>query len=242
MSSNNTESNERIRVEGIFDTLEFPEQLVAHVVDIGDGHSERRIAGYAVESDLAVHHSFVATVFLALRGELPTAGELAAFSTALTLLSPTSVNESAGHVAVLARITAASDEVLGAVIASAIGQSTKAELIDHDALCAFVDGNGEAPPSCITTDADAVERYRAVVERSHRWFQTPLSAAAALTRVATAWALLAKLQFRSALQLQSVSLLARLPVLLGEAGHVVMGTVTRYATRTPDHHYVEAQR
>jgi len=236
------------RVEGIFDRLEFPEQLVAHVVDIGDGVSERRIAGYAVESDLAVQPGFLATAFLALRGELPTASELEAFSTALTLLAPTSVTENAGHVAVLARVTAAADEVLGAVIATAVGQATKAELVDHAGLCAFVDGAAAAPLSCLTTDSAAVDRYDALTARSQRWFPTPLpststpTSTTGLTRVATAWAVLAKLQFRSPLELHGLSLLARLPVLFGEARHVVTGSVTRYPTRTPDHHYVEEQR
>lgn len=230
------------RQQGIFDRLEFPATVTAHVVDIGDGHSERRIAGYAVESDLAVHHDFVAVSFLAVRGELPTPVERTAFSTALTLLAPTSVAESAGHATVLARVAAAPDEVLGAVIASAVGQDTKAELAVHTELCAFVDGVGAAPPSCITTDAPAIARYAEIVARSSTWFVTPLPSTPALTRVATAHALLAKLGVRTSLELHGVSLLARLPVLLGEARHVAMGSVTRYATRTPDYHYVEESR
>lgn len=227
------------RQHGIFDRLEFPDTLSAHVVDIGDGRSERRIAGYAVESDLAVHHDFVAVMFAALRGELPTAAEHAAFSTALTLLSPTSVAETAGHATVLARVTAAPDEVLGAVIASAVGQDAKAEVAAFADLCSFVDGTSAAPVSCIATDDAAIARYAAVVARSSSWFSTPLPHTPALTRVATAHALLAKLGLRTAMELHGVSLLARLPVLLGEARHVAMGSVTRYATRTPDHHYVE---
>jgi hypothetical protein len=227
------------RRHGLFDRLEFPATITANVVDIGDGTSERRIAGYAVESDLAAHHDFVAVSFLALRGELPTPAERAAFSTALTLLSPTSVAESAGHATVLARVAAAPDEVVGAVIASAVGQDAKAEVASHAELCAFVDGAGDAPASCITTDAAAVARYAEVVARSSTWFAAPLPHTPALTRVATAHALLAKLGLRTSLELHGVSLLARLPVLLGEARHVAIGSVTRYAARTPDYHYVE---
>lgn len=234
-----TMKHESTRQQGIFDRLEFPATLTANVVDIGDGTSERRIAGYAVESDLAAHHDFVAVSFLALRGELPTPAERAAFSTALTLLSPTSVAESAGHATVLARVAAAPDEVLGAVIASAVGQDAKAELASHAELCAFVDGVGDAPASCITTDAAAIARYADVVARTSMWFSAPLPHTPALTRVATAHALLAKLGLRTSLELHGVSLLARLPVLLGEARHVAMGSVARYATRTPDYHYVE---
>ena len=125
------------------------------------------------------------------------------------------------------------------MIASAVGQDAKAEVAAFADLCAFVDGTGSAPASCITTDDAAVARYADVVARSSTWFAAPLPPAPALTRVATAHAVLAKLGVRTSLELHGVSLLARLPVLLGEARHVAMGSVTRYATRTPDYHYVE---
>lgn len=233
--------NKTKRIEGVFDRLQFPEQLDAHVVDVGDGTGERRVAGYAVESDLAVHHGFVATAFLALTGELPSAGELSAFSTALTLLAPVGVNESAGHAAVLARTAAAPDEVMGGVVASALGQMTKAELELFPALCAFLDGTGAAPEAAVVEETAAVARYLLLASRSASWFAAPLPSAPALSRVASAYALLAKLNLRSALSLQAVSLVARLPALLGEARHVVMGAVTQYPTRTPDHHYVEEE-
>lgn len=239
---NTTSTGSAERQQGIFDRLEFPNTLRANVVDVGDGLGERRIGGYAVESDLAVHQDFLAVTFLALRGELPTAGERAAFSTAMTLLAPTSVAESAGHATVLARVTAAPDEVLGAVVAAAVGQHAKAELQSHAELCAFVDGTGAAPASACTDTADAVARYADLVARSTSWFATPLPATPALTRVASAHALLAKLGMRSLLELHAVSLMARLPALLGEARHVEMGSVTRYTTRTPDYHYVEEHR
>jgi hypothetical protein len=232
------------RIEGVFDRLQFPEQLTAHVVDVvaEDAGGERRVAGYAVESDLAVHAGFLATAFLALKGELPTAPELEAFSTALTLLSPASVNESAGHATVIARVAAAPDEVLGGVAATALGQMTKAELGDSAALWAYVDGVGPAPAAFVVDEAAAMARYLALASRSASWFSTPLPHAPALSRVASAYALLAKLGFRTGLELQAVSLLARLPALFGEARHIVMGAVTQYPTRTPDHHYVEGDR
>ena len=141
----------------------------------------------------------------------------------------------------IARVAAAPDEVLGGVAATALGQMTKAELKDHAALCAHVDGGGAAPADCVVEEAPAVARYLALVSRSAAWFSTPLPHAPALSRVASAYALLAKLGFRTGLELQAVSLLARLPALFGEARHVVMGAVTQYPTRTPDHHYVEAE-
>jgi len=143
---------------------------------------------------------------------------------------------------VLARVVAAPDEVIGAVVASAAGQDAKAELSTFAALCAFVDGDGQAPAACVTTETAAVERYAALVARSTTWCATPLPATPALTSTATAQAVLAKLGFRTTLELQALSLFARLPVLFGEARQTAIGSVTTYPTRLPDYHYVEVSR
>ena len=228
---------------GLFDGLSFPPRLTARVVD---PHGlERAIAGYDVESGLAATRGFLETAWLALTGELPTAGEHAALSCALTLLAPVHVGESPVHAAVVARVAACADEVLGGIAATAAGLFAKAELAAVPALTAALDGAG-AVPSVFAIEADephagaARDRYVALCARSAAWFAEPLPLELALNRVGSAYALLLRLGQHAPLALVAWTTLARLPVVFAEAARTAPGSVTQYPTRTPDYVYVEA--
>lgn len=228
-------------IEGLFDGITFPATLTAHVVDPGDRDRGRAIAGYDV-SGLALRADFLSTAWLALNGELPSAPERRALSTALTLLAPLHVGESPVHAAVLARVAACADEALGGIAGTALGLFGKAELDGFAALCAYVDGvdaDGSGVPAVFVDDADAAA-FAAVADSVDGALALPR--ARALNRVGCGHALLARLQQRAPVVLSAWALLARLPVVFGEARHVAPGSVTTYATRTPDYRYVEERR
>ena len=118
------------------------------------------------------------------------------------------------------------------IAGTALGLFGNAELDGFAALCAYVDGVDGV-------DADAVA-FAAVADSVDGALALPR--ARALNRVGCAYALLARLQQRTPVVLSAWALLARLPVVFGEARHVAPGSVTTYATRTPDYRYVEERR
>lgn len=219
---------------GLFDRIPFPDQLRGHVVD---PRGERRIHGYAVQTDLARNVGFVDLAWLAITGELPTTPQRAALTVALTWLAPLHVGDGPAHAAVLARIAGTPDKVLAGVAAVALGQLIDQELAMLPALQAWLDGEGEPPAAALGADP----AYDAVVVESAAWFERPLPAQPTLTRVATAYALLLKLGVHEPLRLHALVTWARLPVVLAEAAYNRAGGVSTYPARLPDYQYVEGE-
>lgn len=230
-------------VPGIFDGLTFPARLVAHVVSPARDPDERRIRGYAVESDLAAHVDFLDTVHLALTGELPTTAQHAALACALTLLAPVHVGEGPAHAGVLARVAGAPEEAVGGIVATALGQQLRDELALARGVFAWLDGAVELPAAARVTDPSAAAgaRHAALAARTVTWFSRPLPDDPVLTRVAAAFALLGRLGVRDPMQLHALALVARVPVIFAEAQATRFGGVREYATHTPPFTYVEEE-
>ena len=227
-------------IEGLFDRLSFPDRLAAHVVT---PEAEPRICGYSVREDLAAHVGLVETGWLALTGELPTPSEREALQTALVWLSPVHVGESPAHAAVLARTAGGSDDILPALAALAHGQHAAAEISSLAGLGAWLDGEAAVPAAAVDPDPSALaeQLHDRLVEDSLRWFgpRGALPRRPVLSRVAAAHALLHRLGAGEPLLVQTLSLWARLPVLLAEARHVRPGSVKTYPARTPEYRYTE---
>lgn len=227
--------------EGLFDRLTFPGRLTGRVASPGP---DPRIHGYSVEQDLVWNIDFTALCFLSLSGELPSPGERAALSAALTLLAPLHVGEAPAHAAVLARIAGAPATVIPGVAALALGELSAAEQAELGALLRFLAGEAMAPPLSAllpeptAEDEQSYERLRAA---SAAWLGEPLSlpAGVVLGRVACGYALLARLGLGDPYRLVALSTLARLPGVLAEALCVRPGGVSAYPARLPAYQYVE---
>ncbi len=96
-----------------FDDGEWPEQMLARVVDPGP---PLRLHGYAIDDDLARHRGVSDVHFLALTGELPNGEQARVFARTTVFLSGISVAEAPSHAAVLARIC---DGTTSAIIGTA---------------------------------------------------------------------------------------------------------------------------
>lgn len=226
---------------GILDRVAFPTQLTAHVVA---PTPDPRVHGYAVQADLGRHADFLDVAWLALTGEVPTAGERAALSLALVWLAPMAVNEAPTHAAVLAKVAGAPEEVVPAIAAVAVGQHTAAELAALAPLFAWLDGGLEAPPAAWVEPAPTTgqaEAWAALAGQSAHWFGADhaLPAGPVLRRVAGAYALLHRLGVRDTARLQALSLWARLPTILAEAACAASGAVMTYPAHLPAYQYVE---
>ncbi len=228
--------------EGILDRVAFPERLAGHVVDPAP---DPRLRGYAVQADLGENVGFLDVAWLALAGELPTAGEREALSRALTWLAPLHVGEAPAHAAVLARVAGAPDEALPAVAAVALGQAIAAECRELAPLFAWLEGPpGAAPPDVAIEPDPTPEQARALAglaADSARWFgpARALPAAPPLRRVAAAYALLHRLGAGDGPRLHAFAAWARLPAVLAEAACMPPGAVMRYPALLPAYRYVE---
>jgi hypothetical protein len=158
------------RPDGPVETGPWPTTLEARVVTPGD---EPRIHGYDVESDLAVHYSFVETTLLTLTGELPSAAQAEAFSVALEFLAPLSVAHAPTHAAVLARICGARFSSIAAIAAVTLAERARAILDEHSNVLDWLDGmNGGATAPPPESSRARSEGERASVSRLRRSLST----------------------------------------------------------------------
>lgn len=224
---------------GPFDREPWPEQLEARVVSPG---AAPRLHGYDVAGDLARHYTMSEVAWLALRGELPTEHERAAFDAALILLSPTHVAQAPAHAAILTRIAAAQPSATVGVAAVGLGELARCE---REALTASAKADADADSARAHAAADSATTDDTLAwldERMRTWFGEghglpPLPRA----RVACAHALLHRLGFSAPLHLELLSVWARLPAVLAEAALVPVGAVRSYPARAPDYRYVDEE-
>lgn len=229
-------------VDGILDRLETPATLTAHVVD---PRPDPRVHGYAVQADLARNIGVADLGWLALTGELPDEREREALGRALWWLAPLHVGEAPVHAGVLARISGAPDEVVPAVVTVALGQHIAAELRALAPMFAWLSGQVDEPPAVAVLGPDAApaerDAWAALVADSVRWFgrERAFPAAPALTRVAAAYAILARLGVGDPARLHAFATWARLPLALAEAACTAPGAVLRYPHDLPAYRYYE---
>ncbi|MFO0760779.1 MAG: hypothetical protein U0359_30160 [Byssovorax sp.] len=224
---------------GPFDVEPWPERLACHVVDPGP---IRRVHGYGVSFDLALHAGPLEVAWLAFQGELPGPGARAALSTALVLLAPIHAGEAPAHAAILARIAGAPAHLLPAIAAVALGELSRIEHARLAPLRRWLDTReGPIPEVARAIDPSPEEEraHREIASASARWLgDRALPASPALDRVALAHALLHLLGLDE-LTVHTLSVGARLPAVLAEARCVEAAAVRAYPARLPDYAYLE---
>lgn len=237
---------------GPFDREPWPRRLTAHVVSPG---AEPRLHGYDVTGDLARHYDMSAVVWLALRGELPTEHERAAFDTALVLLAPTHVGQAPGHAAYLSRLIGAAPVSSVAIAAVGLGELARTERQAMAPWLAWLERDpgdaGEVPACALTAEpvAEGLESSSAVEAIEARawldakmleWFgERGALPARPLHRIACAYAILHRLGWRAELAFELLLVWARMPAVLAEASFARPGAVRDYPARLPDYRYVD---
>ncbi len=199
------------------DARTTPERLVARVVQPGP---EPRLAGFGVEDDLARHYGFLEVAALLLRGELPDPAASAALSVALTFLSPATVAEGPGHLAVLSRICDARFPATLGLCATALSEEAGLVVREHAGWLAWLaappDGRGPAPAPFLATDEDECTSVRRLREHVERTGLAVPELEPAPTRTAALLAILRACGL-SAEAMQTAWVLARLPAVVAEA-------------------------
>lgn len=219
---------------GSFDVVEWPERLKARVVEPGE---EPAIHGYDVESDLAVHHGFTATLYLTLTGELPEPAVKRALEVVLTFLAPVAVNEAPSHAAVVTRLC---DSPARNVLAVAgIGLAERAHFVVEQQRATrtwLEDPRGPAPGEACADDAAAArhrQRLRAALGPALDVpaLSQPLSRDAALIAVLFACGL------RRAEQLEAVWMIAGLGASFAEGMATPTKSFREYPMNLPTFRY-----
>lgn len=151
---------------GMFEVVDWPDQLTARVVEPGP---DPRIHGYAVQGDLARHHTFSDVLYLSLVGEVPHALASRAFDVALTFLSPVPIQDGATHAAALSRLCNAPPRAALAVAAVALTERAQFLLDAHREFCAWLERPAPEPPEVYLAEDEVelarVERLRSVLPR-----------------------------------------------------------------------------
>ncbi|MBP6631702.1 MAG: hypothetical protein KA297_19855 [Kofleriaceae bacterium] len=229
---------------GPFDRQPWPTQLVAHVVEAGP---VPRVHGYDL-AGLVASYGVADLVWLGLRGELPAPHQRAALEVAAMLLAPVGVAEAPAHAAVLARITSASPGATLAIATVALG-----ELVGHELTTLapwrrwLAEPVGPVPTVALAPApcADGAALIAWLDGRLCTWFGPgaglPTSTDAPLGRVAAGYAVLHRLGLDGPLELETVAVWARLPIIAAEAARVRAGDVLGYPARLPDYQYVDGE-
>lgn len=221
---------------GPLDEATFPPTLAARVVDVGP--DETRLAGYAVESDLAHHYGLTEVLLLAATGELPDARQLALAEVALIGAAPVSPAEAAAHAALLVQLCGGRTAAIAGVAALGLAEQLDDQLEQLAELWPWLRGETPAPPSGALTDDPQEQRC---VTRLHDALRTRgvalptvlADASARLTRWATIVALLQAAGIDDVRAAHGLLLAARLPCLLAEAYAQPVGAFKDYPMNLP---------
>jgi hypothetical protein len=189
--SDTAEAPPGARAAGMLDAVAWPQKLKAAAID----PVERRLHGYAVETDLAANYEPADTLYLALTGELPTADASRGFAVAMTFLGCVGIHEGPTHAAFLARLCNAPARAVLQVAAVALAERARAAVEElHDFLTYLdgldgLDGGTAAPPDRYVTDdpsqAESIAHLRAALPEtlSVPALRHPLSRAAGIAAV-----------------------------------------------------------
>jgi hypothetical protein len=227
--------SEGVLQHGPIDDGDWPDSLTAHVVEPGD---ELHVAGYAAESDLAVHYGFSEIVFLLATGELPDRPTARAFDLALSFLAPAMVTEASIHATCLARLCGATSTGTLGVAAVALGEQARFEIERHHDLFEWLERPEGSPPAEFRSDSEnecaSVARLSDALARVG--FSLPVELTG-LTRKAALFTLLHSAGLVRPDQMELAWTLARLPVAVAEARAVTPGTLRTYPMNTPSFRY-----
>lgn len=201
---------------GPLDAVPWPEKLKSRVTS---SDSERRIHGYAVESDLAQNYSFAETVLLALTGELPSAEQARAFDVALNFLAPITVAEAPAHAALIARICVGTTSSLTGTSAIGLAEQSRFDLTRYQEFVAWLAAPSENAPAkfMATSHRDRLRVSALRLALRTRKCVAPKHLALDLDENAAIIAVLFECGLRSLPQIEVVRTFARLPLVMAEA-------------------------
>lgn len=212
--------------------------IEAHVVRAGARPS---LHGYDVHRDLARSTGSGEVAMLALSGELLDDASGRAAEIALTFCAVVSIAEAPVHAAVLTRRCGSPVANGISVAASALAEQARAELDDHAALVAWLEGGTGRVPAAFaaasTDDRTAVDDLRAALGDVGRADLVP---AGSITLAAARLAVLFRLGLRDRDRLQAALVVARLPIALGEA-LAAPRDLRGYPGNLPRFRYVEGE-
>ena len=220
--------------EGPFEEIQWPERLQGHVATLGPG---ARIHGYHAEEDLARHYSFTDCALLSLTGELPQAPLRAAAEAALAFLAPAPVSEAPSHAALVARLCGASSSALVSVGAVTLAEQARQMVEQHELLLAWLARpTGAALPACAAArgddDREAVALLRQALEA--RGADPLLVPQGEPSREGALLAVLFGCGLRTAEQLVTFMVMARLPCVVAEATAYAHRQFADYPMDLPD--------
>src|SRR3954465_6322697 len=101
MDQGDDNQRDRAAPGGMFDAVEWPQQLKAKIIEPSP---DPRIHGFATEDDLARHYGFVDLVYLSLTGDWPTPDAARALEVVMIFLAAVPINEGPTHAASVARL------------------------------------------------------------------------------------------------------------------------------------------
>ncbi len=219
--------------EGPFEQIQWPERLQGHVATPGPG---ARIHGYHAEEDLARHYSFTDCALLSLTGELPQAPLRAAAEVALAFLAPAPVSEAPAHAALASRLCGASSSALVGVGAVTLAEQARRVVEQHELLLAWLARPADDPlPVCAAAgddhDREAVARLREALEAREA---APLLPQGDPSRQGALLAVLFGCGLRTAEQLVTFIVMARLPCVMAEATAYAHRQFADYPMDLPD--------
>ncbi len=133
-----------MKTSGLFEGRQWSSQLEAKVVTPG---YPNHVFGYSTQGGMARTVTLGAFVYLTIKGNLPTADELALFETALLFLAPITAADGPAHAGILSRLCGASSDAVVATVAVGLTQEASYALAAHDGFLGWLDGDQSAAPS-----------------------------------------------------------------------------------------------
>jgi hypothetical protein len=125
------------------------------------------VFGYDVESDLARHYDWAATLLLTLTGELPTDEQARAATAAMVFWAPAPITEAPAHAVSVARLCGATNSSMLGIGAITLAEQVSAMLVAHrDTRAWLAEPSEVVPPSARAQNDDdraCVERLRTVL-------------------------------------------------------------------------------
>lgn len=220
---------------GPVEVTKWPRQLRARVTTPGPAPL---LHGYDVEGDLARHYGLTELFITALLGEPPAPETTRAVEIALSFFAPLSVAHASTHSAVLARLCGATTSATISVSAVALAEQARVLLDHHVAWLAWLASpNAELPEpyrATSPTDTASVERLRALIEPTGLkvpWLDLGPTRDAALLGV------LYQSGFTQRERIETLLVVARLPVVLAEAFAEQPANFVHYPTDLPAYRY-----
>lgn len=221
---------------GPIEDLRWTDTIKASVVTPG---YRPRVHGYDVRGEMLGKVPFSALIYLSLTGELPSKPVLKAFDIIMAFISPVSVAEAPGHAAHLSGLCGTGHSGMAGVAAVSLSEQARNIIEEHRELLACVASGVEPPPD--SHPAENEEARADTLFLTGALEEAGLSVPEFVSSLAPVSAALASLSlfcgFTGHAALETVLLLARLPLTLAEGRAVKPGNFRIYPIDLPEYRY-----